>query len=614
MTHDSLPSLGLLRGPVRPSGARRVVRKLLPALCVLGLTPAAPLVAQAGPLAAQPASAPGMAQAVPASAPQVQAALDALCDEWAARNPVDATELGIHAYDEQIDDLSQQGIRAEISWLQTWQAKLAMIQEATLPQGLRLDLKLAQQAIRARLYQRGDAQDHRRRPGVYLRLAAESVNSLIKRSFATPAERLAHVLVRLQKVPALMQIAERNLDATAPVAPVSIEITLSDLEATRRFFLSDVPAAFPEVTDAPTQAALKKHSQAAADSLARFRDFLKKRAATAKGTYILGSEAFRQRLAAVEMIDEPLEVLTQRAEAEMQRLLTAFSATAAKIDAKKPASDVQLDMQKDHPQPGQIIAETLAQLSGQQRFLVDRGIVSLPSMVLPMVRETPPFMRATTLASMDTPGPYDSAKEAYYYVTLPASDWKPEKVEDFLRGAYNRPLIDVVTIHEAFPGHYVQYLWQPKLSKVRQFFGVVHNSEGWAHYTEQMMLDEGYGNANPRLRLAQLQDALLRASRFVVALRMHTTPQGLTVEQAMDYFHTVGLQTKEVARMEALRGTQDPLYMVYTYGKLEIMRLRDEVKAQRGARYSLRAFHDELLSYGRAPLRLIRQELLAPKP
>jgi uncharacterized protein (DUF885 family) len=269
-------------------------------------------------------------------------------------------------------------------------------------------------------------------------------------------------------------------------------------------------------------------------------------------------------------------------------------------------------MQQDHPTPDKIITETKERLANQQRFLIEKGLLTLPSKDLPEVKETPPFMRATTLASMDVAGPFETTRAAYYYVTLPESNWRPEQTEDFMRGAYNRPLIDVVNIHEAFPGHYVQDMCLSRLSKVKKAFGVSSAAEGWAHYSEQMMLDENYGGGNPRLRLAQLQDALLRAARFVVAIRMHT--QGMTVEQAVEFFHHDGFQTHQVAEIEARRGTQDPMYLVYTYGKLEILKLRKELQAraqaQGGSSFSLRRFHDELLSYGEAPLKLVRQALL----
>lgn len=579
----------------RRAGARRPLWGLL---CGLALMAASPTV-----------------QAAAADDQALAATMDTLTAEYAKRYPIEATELGIHTYDGEIDDVSPAGIAAELAWLRGWQARLAAIPGERLSAESRFDLDLARHAIASRIYLRGDSQDHRRRPGSYLRMVAGSVNALIKRSFAPAEKRLRLVQARLAKLPAALQAAEKNLDQTAPVSQVAIDITLSDLDATARFLSDDVPLAFPEVKDAKLQAELKQASGAVAQALRRFGDFLKERRKTASPAFALGSETYKKRLWAVEMIDEPLPQLLSRAESEIARLQREFRATAAKIDAKKDAAAVQLDMLKDHPSGDRVIAETSARLSGQQKFLIDRRIVTLPSPILPLVRESPPFMRATTLASMDTPGPYDSAKEAYYYVTLPNPTWTADQAEDFLRGAHSRPIIEVTAIHEAFPGHYLQHLWEGKLSKARQLFGVMSNIEGWAHYTEQMMLDEGYGSGDPRLRLAQIQDALLRAGRFVVALRMHTDAAGpgstpWTVEQGTDYFQKQALQTRKVSEMEALRGTQDPLFMVYTWGKLEILRLRDEVKAARGAGYALKSFHDELLSYGRAPFKLIRPLLI----
>ncbi len=555
------------------------------------------------------------AVAAPGDEKAFSALVDKLSAEYLRHYPLEATELGVHTYDGEIDDLSPAGIAAELTWLRTWQERLAGVPRAPLSPDSRFDLDLVRQAIAARIYLRAEAQDHRRRPGIYLRMVAGSVNALIKRSFAPAEQRLDLVLARLRKLPAVLQAAEQNLDDSAPVAQVGIDITLSDLDATARFLSDDVPLAFPEIKDERRQAALRSESQNVATALRRFGDFLRRRRTHATADFSIGSEAYKKRLWAVEMIDEPLPQLLKRAEAEIARLQAEFRKTATQIDSKKDVQSVQLDMLKDHPTGDRVIDETAARLSGQQKFLIERGIVTVPSPVLPLVRESPPFMRATTLASMDTPGPYDTAKEAYYYVTLPNPSWTKDQAEDFLRGAHSRAIIEVTAIHEAYPGHYLQHLWDAKLSKARQLFGVMSNIEGWAHYTEQMMLDEGYGGGDPRLRLAQIQDALLRAGRFVVALRMHTDAAGpgarpMTVAEGTAYFQQQALQTRKVAEMEALRGTQDPLYMVYTWGKLEILRLRDQVKTARGGGYALKSFHDDLLRYGRGPLSLIRAALL----
>lgn len=538
--------------------------------------------------------------------------VESLVNQYATFYPTEATSLGLHGHDGELEDLSAAARAQELSWLRIWQRKLGEVPEAKLSQANRFDLALLRHAVEERLLTRGEVRDERRRPVVYLRLAASSINVLIKRDFAPLEARLTSVMNRQAKIPGLLSQAETNLDQ---MSQVSIDVTLSDLEATTKFFTDDVPQAFSAIKDEKKKAALKKSCTAVATSLRTFGDFLRKSRPQASAPYAIGPEMFRKRLWAEEMIDEPLPSLLSRAQAELARLQNEFRKTAQKIDAQKPAAMIQTELQKDHPSPDKIISETSARLATQQKFLIDKNLITLPSSQLPAVKETPPFMRATSLASMDTAGPFETSRAAYYYVTLPEPAWKPDQTEDFLRGAYSRTLIDVVNIHEAFPGHYVQGLWLSKLSNARKVFGTSSNTEGWAHYAEQMMLDENYGGGDPRLRLAQLQDALLRASRFVVALRMHTAPAGqaMTVEQATDFFNHDGMQTRKVAEMEALRGTQDPMYLVYTYGKLEIYKLRQEVQAQRGRKFTLRQFHDELLSYGRAPLKMIRQAMLGQK-
>lgn len=538
--------------------------------------------------------------------------VESLVDQYANFYPTEATSLGLHGHDGDLEDLSAAARAQELSWLRIWQRKLGEVPEAKLSSASRFDLALLRHAVAERMFARGEVRDERRRPAVYLRLLASSINVLIKRDFAPLEARLASVMSRQAKIPGLLSQAETNLDQ---MAQVSIDVTLSDLDATTKFFTDDVPQAFASIKDEKKKAALGRSCREVASSLKKFGEFLRQSRPQANAPYALGPEMFRKRLWAEEMIDEPLPSLLNRAQAELARLQNEFKKTAQKIDAQKPAAMIQTELQKDHPSPDKIISETTARLATQQKFLVDKNLITLPSSQLPAVKETPPFMRATSLASMDTAGPFETSRAAYYYVTLPESNWKAEQTEDFLRGAYSRTLIDVVNIHEAFPGHYVQGLWLSKLSNARKVFGTGSNTEGWAHYSEQMMLDENYGGGDPKLRLAQLQDALLRSARFVVALRMHTMPPGqaMTVEQATEFFNRDGMQTRKVSEMEALRGTQDPMYLVYTYGKLEIYKLRQEVQAQRGRKFTLRQFHDELLSYGRAPLKMVRQAMLAQR-
>jgi uncharacterized protein (DUF885 family) len=225
------------------------------------------------------------------------------------------------------------------------------------------------------------------------------------------------------------------------------------------------------------------------------------------------------------------------------------------------------------------------------------------------VEETPPFMRALTTASMDTPGPYEKvAKEAYFNVTLPEASWPQQQTEEYLEG-FNRGTIISTAVHEVYPGHYVQFLWiKDAPTKVRKLIGCSSNAEGWAHYSEQMMLDEGYGNGDLKLRLGQLQDALLRDARYIAGIQMHTGK--MTMEQATEFFVKEGYQVRPVAEKEAKRGTLDATYLVYTLGKLEILKLREDYRTMKGAQYSLQGFHDAFLGQGYPPIKIVRRALL----
>jgi uncharacterized protein (DUF885 family) len=230
-------------------------------------------------------------------------------------------------------------------------------------------------------------------------------------------------------------------------------------------------------------------------------------------------------------------------------------------------------------------------------------------------------MRATTQASMDPPGPFEThSTKALFNVTLPEPNWTPQRTSEYM-AAFNVGTIVSTSVHEAYPGHYVQFLYQPQFpSKIRKIIGANTYIEGWAHYCEQMMLEEGYnapgvGAKDEResklIKLGQLQDALLRDARFVVAIRMHTGVGGpLTVEQAEDFFVKEGYQSRPISEVETKRGTSDALYLYYTLGKLQILKLRSDVQAKAGAAFSLQNFHDTLMKMGPVPIKIARRAML----
>jgi uncharacterized protein (DUF885 family) len=210
---------------------------------------------------------------------------------------------------------------------------------------------------------------------------------------------------------------------------------------------------------------------------------------------------------------------------------------------------------------------------------------------------------------MDTPGAYETrATEAFYYVTPTEKDWTPKHKEEHLR-LFNAPVMQIITIHEAFPGHYIQFLYSKQYpTKTRKLTFCGTNAEGWAHYTEQMALEEGYGDGDPKIHLAQLSEALLRDCRYVVGIKLHT--QGMTVEQGAKVFEQEGFTEPSVAFEESRRGAYNPTYLYYTLGKLQIYKLRDDYRKAKGSDYKLETFHNEFVRQGGIPIKMIRRILI----
>jgi uncharacterized protein (DUF885 family) len=344
--------------------------------------------------------------------------------------------------------------------------------------------------------------------------------------------------------------------------------------------------------------------------LQRYQDFLKNNLLpNSKGDFRIGPELYSKKLRYEDMVEIPLDRLLQIGYGDLHKNQAELKRVAALIDPGKTPEQVLATLEQDHPRPDQLLQSFRVTFGSLTNFIQQNHIITIPSDTRPIVEETPPFARALTFASMDTPGAYETrATEAYFNVTLPEASWSAEKTESWMEG-FNRGTILSTAIHEAYPGHYEQYLWEPQYpSKVRKLTGCGTNIEGWAHYTEQMMLDEGYGNGDPKLHMGQLQDALLRDARYIVGIEIHTGT--MTLPQATEFFVKQGHQTAAVAEREAQRGTSDPTYLVYTLGKLEILKLRADYKQKMGARFSLQQFHDEFMKQGAPPIPIVRRALL----
>jgi uncharacterized protein (DUF885 family) len=556
----------------------------------------------------------------PASAPAFDAQYDQLVDEYFDGyfniHPTEGTAAGFHQYDSRLEDLSQPGIEHDVAFLKAYQQKFAAIRSPSRPIAA-ADLELLRSSIAGQLLDLENIRMWEKDPDHYSSFVSASAFTIMSRNYASQAERLRALVERERQMPAAFDAARRNLKDPPKVYT---EVALEQLPGIIGFFQKDVPAAFSEVTDRQLLDEFHVSNQAVITALEKYEKFLKEDLLpVSRGDFRIGAENYRKKLLYDEMVDAPLDRLLEIGMADLHRNQRAFKETAAKIDPQHNPQQILQQLEKNHPAPDQLLDTFRGLLGGLKSYIIAHHIITIPSPVLPIVEETPPFARALTSASMDTPGAYETkAKEAYFNVTLPEPEWPQQRRQEFME-SFNRGTIISTAVHEVYPGHYTQFLWvQEAPTKTRKLIYSNSNAEGWAHYCEQMMLDEGYGRTRGvavdkdtaflQLRLGQLQDALLRDARYIVGIEMHTGK--MSFDQGVDFFVKEGYQTHAVADMETKRGTSDPTYLVYTLGKLEIMKLREDYQKMKGPSFSLQDFHDEFMKQGGVPIKLIRKAML----
>jgi len=514
-------------------------------------------------------------------------------------NPTGATSAGIHTYDGRLEDYSRQGIRARVEALRKFEAEFEK-----QPEGPDRDLVL--NSIRGALLDLETVRSWEKNPDIYSSGIAGSAFTIMSRTFAPPDVRLAALISRERAMPQALMDARENLKNPPKVYT---EVALEQIPGIITFFGHDVPLAFDKVKSAKLLAEFHKSNAAVISALKDYETFLRNDVLPrSHGDFRLGAENFSRKLAYEEMVDIPLDRLLQIGFDDLRANQRRLKEVAAKIDPGKTPHQVLDELEKDHPPADKLLDAFRDECVKLRDFIVAKKIITLPSPVLPILEETPPFARALTFASMDTPGPYEMiAKQAYFNVTLPEKNWPPDRVEDYMH-SFNRGTILSTATHEAYPGHYVQFLWMQHVkSRVRKLLGASSNAEGWAHYCEQMILDEGFSD-DPRMRLGQLQDALLRDARFIVGIEMHTGK--MSFDQGVEFFEKEGYQPHESAEKETKRGTSDPTYLYYTLGKLQILKLRADYRAMKGAQFSLEQFHDEFMQQGFPPIKIVRRALL----
>ena len=530
--------------------------------------------------------------------------------------PTNGTLTGFHQYDNKLEDYSRAGIDSEVATLQDFEKKFAAIPESQLDLSTQGDLDLVLANIRGQLLALQTIRQWEKNPDNYSSGVTNSIFSLMERKFAPADDRLKSVIARENQIPAVFVEARKNLKNPPKIYT---EIALQQIPDIISFFQNDVPDAFKDATDPTVKADFAKSNAAVIAALQDYEKWMKSDLLPrSNGDFRIGADAFSRKLLYDEMVDTPLDKLLEIGYANLHKNQAEFDRVAKEVDPSKTPKEVLAELAAIHPAPDHLLNSFHDQVEGLIKFIQDKKIVTIPSQVQPTLEETPPFMRATTFASMDTPGPYEThSTTAYFNVTLPDPKATPAEVADYM-AAFNVGTIVSTSVHEAYPGHYIQFLWLPQVhSKVRKLLGASSNAEGWAHYCEQMMLDEGYGQPGTGakdereaklIRLGQLQDALLRNARFIVGIKMHTGQ--MTFDQAIDFFVKEGYQSRATGTVETKRGTADPTYLYYTLGKLQILKLRADMMKKQGTAFSLEQFHDDFLKEGFPPIKIVRREML----
>ena len=561
------------------------------------------------------------------STPDADAAFAQLADEYIAGylawRPQSGTALGLHQYDGKVTNYSQASLSAELARLKSFDQRLGQLDASHLSPPAYYDYRILRSAIEREIFGFEQMRIYTDNPMTYA--GTLDVSIYIKRNFAPLEERVRSVVAILNQAPKIMSAARANLAESLPRPQV--ETAIEEADGAADFLAKDLVAALKEVKNENLMAGFDAANRQAIGELRAFAAYLKEqKLPKATAPYALGRGKYQKLLEYGEMVTLSPERLLAIGLRELQRKQQVFAEAAREIDPTRMPIEVFKAIQKDHPTEQSLIPDTARDLDMIRQFVIDRGLITLPSPVRARVAETPQFMRATSFASMDTPGPFETkATEAYYYVTPVEPDWTPQQKEEWLT-AFNYYTTDIVSIHEAYPGHYVQFLClnASPATRLEKIFSSYAFVEGWAHYAEQMMVDEGFGaspSPNPtqaeqvkaaKYRLAQTDEALLRICRLCVSIRMHC--QGMSVEEATQFFQHNCYYEEKTARQEAIRGAYDPEYLYYTLGKLEILKLREDYRKQEGAKFTLQKFHNEMLRHGAPPIRLLREMMLKDRP
>lgn len=521
--------------------------------------------------------------------------------------PSQASLDGVHLHDDLLEDLSRSAVDNHVRALAGFGRRLHQIDSAHLPPVEAVEHPIVAANIEARMFELEEVRTWEKNPQIYADAIGTSLAGQALFAYAPEAERARRVVSKLRQVPRLVQAARDNIK---DCPGIFVKIGLETWRGALKFVESDLPKAFSTLDDLHILGDLADTSTEAAHAISSYIEYLDgDLAPRAKASFRLGREKFERKLKLEEGITLSADRLLTLALRELQEVQDEFRSVAGRLNGGDPIAAWR-KAKAEHPEAGKLVPVAQEQVAELAKFLQKQAIVSMPDAEPVVVAPSPEFYR-WAFASMWTPGPFESKpSRAYYYLTDVDRSWPPERQEEHMRD-FNFPTLWNISIHEVYPGHYLHYQHLRQVeSKVRKstMFAPASFVEGWAHYCEHMMVEAGFRRGDVALKLGQLAEALVRLARFVVAIRLHC--EDMSVEQGMRFFRDEAFLEEGTARREAERGTFDPTYLVYSVGKLMMLKLRRDYKEQQGGKFSMRAFHDAVLGQGNAPFWAHRRLLL----
>jgi hypothetical protein len=562
------------------------------------------------PAPAPPNDAAAAARAAPATDAWPQFAARFIEDYFKA-NPFFAVQAGRHEFDGRMSDWSAGGIAAEVARMHKAAEEARAFDPAALSAGERFEREYLLTVIDADLFALERARFPFTNPAWYLGQLDPDV--YLNRKYAPLARRMQGYIGYARAIPRLARDIRTNL--RTPLPETFVQRGIDDFGGYADFFRRDVPKIFASVQDPAAQKDLAAGNSAAAAAMEGLRKWLRAERRRATQAFALGEPLFLEMLKATERVDVPFAQLEAVGRADLERNTRALQEACAQYLPHATLRACVARMQADKPQGG-ALAGARHQLDELRRFVLDHHVVTVAADEQAEVVEAPAYNRSN-FAYINVPGPYEKGVAYEYAIAPPDPSWTPQERAAYIPG---KASLLYTSVHEVWPGHFVQFLHSNRNpSRIAALWVGYGYAEGWAHYCEEMMWEEGLGAGNAEQHIGQLTEALLRDVRFLSALGLHSGT--MTVQQSYRMFLERAYADPGNSRQQAARGTYDPEYLKYTLGKLMIRKLRaDWLARQPGAASGAAggaaadplwsAFHDRFLSYGGPPIPLVRKAML----